>query len=227
MCWPAGTRVVLALHAASVCALLWAANATPGIRTPAPLVDIDLFRAGDGDYACYRLPNLVMLRPAGHMLAIVQGHKFDCSDGGRMDVLLRRTVDGGTTWGPTEFVYGESTAEKNVTMGTPAAVVDLVGDEANGVAPGTVFLFVCRDFKHVLLLSSSNGGVSCECPCHAGSTCSSLLQQVLSAQVRVPLDARLCFQGVDHEISPRTFLQPDGRASGRACPKEFNCRMGV
>ena len=98
------------------------------------------------------------------MLAIVQGHKFDCSDGGRMDILLRRTVDGGTTWGPAEFVYGESTTEKNVTMGTPAAVVDLVGDEANGVAPGTVFLFVCRDFKHVLLLSSSNDGVSCECP---------------------------------------------------------------
>ena len=111
------------------------------------------------------------------------------------------------------------TEDAHIDLGNP--------DEANGVVPGMVFLFVCRDFKHVLLLSSSNGGVSCECPCHAGSTCSSLLQQVLSAQVRVPVDARLCVQGVDHEISPRTFLQPDGRASGRACPKEFNCRMGV
>ena len=74
MLWP-GMRTVLALHTAAVCSLPRAASATPG-GAPPPVVDMDLFRAGDGGYACYRLPNLVMLRPAGHMLAIVQGHKW-------------------------------------------------------------------------------------------------------------------------------------------------------
>jgi hypothetical protein len=127
-----------------------------------PLVDMDLFESGDRGYACFRLPNLVKLRPRGHMLAIAQGHKFDCTDGGRMDILLRRTLDGGRTWSAIEFVYGESTAKQNVTMGTPSAVVDLVGDEDMGVVPGSVFLFICRNFQHVLLLTSHDGGVSCE-----------------------------------------------------------------
>lgn len=151
-------RARIALRAAAVCLLSPWAAASSG----APLVDMDLFTAGDRGYTCFRLPNLISLKPAGHMLAIVQGHKFDCSDGGRMDILLRRTVDSGRTWAPAEFVYGESTAESNVTMGTPTAVVDLVGDEASGVVPGTVFLFICRNFKHVLLLTSTNGGISCE-----------------------------------------------------------------
>ena len=29
-----------------------------------------------------------------------------------------------------------------------------------GVVPGTVYLFICRDFKHVLLLSSPDGGAT-------------------------------------------------------------------
>jgi hypothetical protein len=161
-----------------------AAAAAAAAPSP-PLVDLDLFRAGDGGYACFRLPNLVQLRAPGHMLAIVQGHKFDCSDGGRMDILQRRTVDNGKTWTPAEFVYGESTADQNVTMGTPAAVVDLVGDPASGVAPGTIFLFICRNFKHVLLLSSHDGGTSCK-PQRYTLPASSTYRRVLSTACTRP-----------------------------------------
>ena len=37
-----------------------------------PLVDLDLFVAGEGGYACYRLPNLVQLQRPGHLLAVAQ-----------------------------------------------------------------------------------------------------------------------------------------------------------
>jgi|EP01047_Picozoa_sp_COSAG01_P059032 sialidase-1 len=120
-------------------------------------IDMTLFVGGEGGYACYRLPNLVQLRTPGHMLAVVQGHKYDCSDSGRMDILSRQSTDFGRTWSPAKFVYGESTPLSNVTMGTPTLVVDRTGDVGNGVAPGTVFLFICRNFQSVLLLHSSDG----------------------------------------------------------------------
>ena len=81
-----------------LCSLLLGPSAAVAGAAAPPLVDADLFRAGQGGYACYRLPNLVNLHAPGHMLAIVQGHKFDCSDGGRMDILSRSSVDGGRTW---------------------------------------------------------------------------------------------------------------------------------
>ena len=118
------------------------------------LVDMNLFVGGQGGYACYRLPNLVQLREPGHMLAIVQGHKYDCSDGGRMDILSRRSTTGGRSWEAPRFVYGESTPTKNVTMGTPAAVVDMHSPNS----AGAVYLFICRNFKQVLLLASQDSG---------------------------------------------------------------------
>ena len=121
------------------------------------LEDMTLFSSGKGGYACYRLPNLVELRLPGHMLVVVQGHKYDCSDTGRMDILSRHSTDYGHTWSAANFVYGESTLSSNVTMGTPTLVVDRTGDAGNGVAPGTVFLFICRDFRSLLLLRSSDG----------------------------------------------------------------------
>ena len=110
------------------------------------LIDLDLFTAGVGGYACYRLPNLVSTAP-NHLLAIVQGHKYDCSDGGRLDVLSRSSTDGGATWGAQKLVYTESNATANVTLGTPAAVQD--------TRSGKTFLLLCRNFNTVLLLTSA------------------------------------------------------------------------
>lgn len=136
------------------------AAAGNSLPPPRPLFDADLFVGGQGGYACYRLPNLVRMRAAGHLLAVVQGHKYDCSDGGRMDILSRRSLNGGKTWGPPRLVHGESTPTKNVTMGTPAVVVDMVGGGVKAFPAGTVHLFICRDFKSVLLLSSRDSGTT-------------------------------------------------------------------
>lgn len=120
------------------------------------LVDTDLFVGGEGGYFCYRLPNMLQLGTPGHMLVIAQGHKYDCQDSGRMDILARSTTDNGRTWSNTTLVYSESSAEKNVTIGTPSSVVDQV--------TGTVHLFVSREFKQILLLSSSDSGLSWSAP---------------------------------------------------------------
>jgi sialidase-1 len=141
---------------------MWSGVSAPWAGTGAretSLVNSELFVGGQGGYACYRLPNLVEL-PSGHLLAVVQGHKYDCSDSGRMDILSRTSTDNGVSWSAPRLVLSESSPASNVTLGTPTLVVDQTGDPPSGVRAGTIYLFVCRSFRQLLLLTSADGGAS-------------------------------------------------------------------
>ena len=58
--------------------------------------------------------------PGGSLLAFCEGRKSSLDDLGNNDLVLKRSSDGGRTWGPLELVYDEG--EK--TIGNPTAVVD-------------------------------------------------------------------------------------------------------
>eukprot|EP00039_Didymoeca_costata_P023371 m.6880 g.6880 ORF g.6880 m.6880 type:complete len:371 (-) comp3599_c0_seq2:191-1303(-) len=126
--------------------------------TNSTLLDMNLFVAGMNNYSCFRLPNIVTLSKPGHILAIAQGHIFDCSDFGAMDVVIRKSFDGGQTWSAIELVYSETNATKNVSIGNPAAVVDYMHNV------DTVFLFITRDSKDLLLLKSTDAGETWNAP---------------------------------------------------------------
>ncbi|MBK3581498.1 exo-alpha-sialidase [Streptomyces sp. MBT65] len=57
------------------------------------------FVAGQGGYASYRIPAIVVSR-AGTLLAFCEGRVDSASDHGHIDIVLRRSTDGGRTWGP-------------------------------------------------------------------------------------------------------------------------------
>ena len=78
-----------------------------------------LFRAGTGGYSCYRIPAIVKAAD-GTLLAFAEGRVTDCGDDGNIDVVLRRSHDGGRTWGPVEPVL----QGMGDTRGNPAPVVD-------------------------------------------------------------------------------------------------------
>lgn len=61
------------------------------------LEQTDLFEAGKGGYAMYRIPGLVVT-PGGALLAYCEARKDSGSDWGHIDILLRRSEDGGKTW---------------------------------------------------------------------------------------------------------------------------------
>ncbi|MEB3320093.1 MAG: sialidase family protein [Cyanobium sp.] len=61
------------------------------------------FRSGEGGYSCYRTPGLV-ITAAGTVLAFCGGRVDDCRDEGNIDVLLRRSTDGGRSWGPLQVI---------------------------------------------------------------------------------------------------------------------------
>jgi sialidase-1 len=125
------------------------------VSTPASaeLTDRDVFVGGEDGYYCYRLPNLVQLPTPGHLLAVAQGHKFDCFDGGWMDAVAKTSHDNGKTWSDQRVIYSLSgEGKQNVTVGTPTAVADL--------QTGAVHLFVSVEFRAIMLFRSDDGGMT-------------------------------------------------------------------
>ncbi|MFF4396746.1 exo-alpha-sialidase [Streptomyces sp. NPDC001480] len=90
-----------------------AAHATPGCVSSVPYV------SGEGGYDTYRIPAVVATR-TGTLLAFAEGRHSGAGDTGDIDVVLRRSTDGGCTWGPLAVVA----AGDGDTRGNPAPVVD-------------------------------------------------------------------------------------------------------
>lgn len=76
------------------------------------------FRAGDGGYASYRIPAVVRT-DEGTVLAFAEGRVASSSDSGDIDLVLKRSTDGGRTWGPLQVVSRNGGG----TAGNPAPVV--------------------------------------------------------------------------------------------------------
>jgi sialidase-1 len=83
------------------------------------LTQTEVFRAGEGGYHTYRIPALVV-SAKGTLLAFCEGRRGSASDSGNIDVLLRRSFDGGKTWSPVQVVADMG----DDTVGNPAPVVD-------------------------------------------------------------------------------------------------------
>ncbi|MEU0818790.1 sialidase family protein [Streptomyces mirabilis] len=79
-----------------------------------------LFRASqDPGYACFRIPAVVR-STHGTLLAFAEGRVHDCGDAGDIDIVVKRSTDGGRTWGPLQVV-NEGAGD---THGNPAPIVD-------------------------------------------------------------------------------------------------------
>ncbi|MEU1935790.1 exo-alpha-sialidase [Streptomyces coeruleorubidus] len=100
------------------------APASPAHAQPSPsLSEFDqqvLFKASqDPGYACFRIPAIVRTT-AGTLLAFAEGRVLNCGDAADIDIVLKRSTDGGRTWGPLQVV-NEGAGD---THGNPAPVVD-------------------------------------------------------------------------------------------------------
>lgn len=107
------------------------------LTTPAPSPEkIDVFTGGEDGYFSYRIPSLVVA-PNGDLLVFCEGRKSNLSDDGDIDLLQKRSTDGGATWRPQDLIYEEG-GDAHIKFGNPTAVVD----EKTGV----IWLAVNRDY---------------------------------------------------------------------------------
>lgn len=78
-----------------------------------------LFTSGRDGYHTYRIPALITTR-SGSVLAFCEGRLHDRHDTGRIDLLLKRSEDGGHTWSEQQIVWSDGAN----TCGNPCPVVD-------------------------------------------------------------------------------------------------------
>ncbi|SDN30408.1 sialidase-1 [Streptomyces sp. cf386] len=137
--------LVAAVALTATAATLGPAQSQPTTRTPLFEQQI-LFRADqDPGYACFRIPAITKTKD-GTLLAFAEGRVLNCGDAADIDIVLKRSTDGGRTWGPLQVVNDGA----GDTHGNPAPIVD-------------------RETGRILLAETYNTGRtdsgSCSVPC--------------------------------------------------------------
>lgn len=97
-----------------------------------------IFRKGENGIHTYRIPAVVQTRE-GTILAFAEARHNSGSDTGDIDLVLKRSTDGGKTWSPIITVWDD----KDNTCGNPCPVVD-------------------RNTGRIILLSTWNNGKDSE-----------------------------------------------------------------
>ncbi|MGV3663632.1 MAG: sialidase family protein [Prosthecobacter sp.] len=126
-----------------------------GVLHAAPtLEETVLWTSGVDGYHTYRIPSL-LVTAKGTVLAFCEGRKTGGGDHGDLDLLMKRSADGGRTWAPQQIVHEEG-GDARITIGNPCPVQDAV--------TGTIWLPFCRDNKAVLITSSDDDGQTWSTP---------------------------------------------------------------
>lgn len=106
---------------------------------------VDVYMSGAGGYHTYRIPAIVMTKN-GVLLAFCEGRVNNSSDWGDIDIVLKRSIDRGATWGGLQVLVDDGER----TMNGPTPVVDR--------DTGRVWLMFTKDKRLVFVTWSDDDG---------------------------------------------------------------------
>lgn len=142
------------------------ATGTLAAATPT-FTEAPIFVAGQDGYYTYRIPAIARARD-GTLLVFCEGRKKSSSDTGDIDIVMRRSLDNGETWGPLQIVWDDA----GNTCGNPAPVVDHVtgkiwllgswnlgSDSESSIVNGS-----SANTRHVYARSSTDNGATWSAP---------------------------------------------------------------
>ena len=142
-----------------------AALACAGSLSAAPLLEkSDLWEAGKDGYTLYRIPG-VIVTAKGTVLAYCEARKSDRGDWGPIDILMRRSTDGGKTFdAPRKIVDVPGPHKKNpVALAQKLASPDDVTYNnvvAIADAKGAVHLLCCLEYMRCFYQRSDDDGLT-------------------------------------------------------------------
>jgi len=119
----------------------------PALTSGDEPVQTPLFVAHTGGYHTYRIPALVV-SVRGTVLAFCEGRKTGMGDAGDIDLLLRRSLDGGRSWQPVQVVHEEG-GDAPITIGNPCPIA---------TPDGAVHLLFCRDNRQAFYTKTVDDG---------------------------------------------------------------------
>ncbi len=126
-----------------------------------------IFRQRYEGYACYRIPAIIRAKD-GSLIAFAEARKNSCSDIGDIDMVMKRSTDGGATWSGIKRIWDDGSN----TCGNPAPVVDestgniyLLMTWNNGADNiGAINGGTSKDTRRVFVTMSSDNGASWATP---------------------------------------------------------------
>lgn len=114
----------------------------------ASVVQTDVFTSGQGGYHTYRIPAIIRAA-SGDLIALCEGRRFGGRDSGEIDLLLKRSADGGRTWTAQQVLWHDG----GNTCGNPCPVLD--------EATGTLWLLLTHnlgtDREHDITARTAKG----------------------------------------------------------------------
>ncbi|MRG44667.1 exo-alpha-sialidase [Chitinophaga sp. SYP-B3965] len=122
-----------------------ACKTTSTLTKNTPLFDSSLVFEPGGPYASMRIPALVITKK-GSLLAFCEGRIGTASDWADMDMIMRRSTDGGKTWAPNVIIALK-------VSGQPTSNATPIVDK-----DGTIHLLYQRDYAKAYYTSSKDDG---------------------------------------------------------------------
>ena len=150
----------------SLCLTILAITIAPlGATGEEPLTQVDVFEAGVGGYAMYRIPGVVVT-PKGTILAYCEARRTGKSDWDEINILMRRSIDGGKTFlEPQHVAHQGDKVPKNplaikqklglqpeATVNNPVAVVDRKS--------GRITMLYCVEYSRCFAMHSDDEGAT-------------------------------------------------------------------
>jgi sialidase-1 len=124
------------------------------------LAEVQVFQSGTEGYHTFRIPAIVRATN-GTLLAFAEGRKKGASDTGDIDLVLKRSLDHGHTWGTLQVIGDDGPN----TCGNPVPIVDvttgrvvlLTTHNAGNVTEQQVLTGAVRDRRVFVQTSADNG----------------------------------------------------------------------
>jgi sialidase-1 len=142
--------------------LLSIASWSHAVVAPEPR-KLDLWHENQGGYKMYRIPGIVVTK-AGTILAYAEARRYSGSDWGTIDIVMRRSTDGGRTFSPQRVIAHSPNVPRSpvaverkqgspddVTYNNPVAIAD---------HKGAVHFLFCREYMRVFYMRSDDDGVT-------------------------------------------------------------------
>lgn len=141
------------------------AGCVPTPEPDAAPAAVTVFEYGTGDYNIYRIPALIRAAN-GDLLAFCEARVG--GDASEVDLVMKRSVDQGSTWEELQVVHGRSDLAgyfpegelPPITVGNPAPVVDLMDPEH----PGRIWLPFNLENDRVFVTYSDDHGATWSSP---------------------------------------------------------------